>query len=265
LNKKKINDALNKLVAAYESTPFCYSMKFDIKDPASEETVVEAEKQIGCDFPRELRYFFRTLSEDCELFALLDEHLLMPEMLRGVYGGSFRIAVSEAVAAEAERKRRADSCTECGCAWKDKLGFMRVGNGDIIALDTKADPKDPPVVYLSRKGGEGNGCILSRTFGEYIETVIAIGGCGPDDDILAVFCENGRLAPNGEKAAAYRNIISFELPEDYFEKTEDFVIPKSCEGCGHSHSHCSGCHDHEEQSCGGDDEHSCSCNDCHEE
>ena len=56
-----------------------------------------------------------------------------------------------------------------------------MGNGDFIAFDLLDEKEDKRVVYLSHDGGEGHGVILGRNFIDFMDRLITIGACGPED------------------------------------------------------------------------------------
>lgn len=86
---------------------------------------------------------------------------------------------------------------------------MTVGNGDVIALDIALDKDNPPVVYLSHDDGEGHGYILGKTFNQYLENLLLVGGCGNEDWQMLPFCPNKEsgIDPECQNAKMYREII----------------------------------------------------------
>ena len=73
----------------------------------------------------------------------------------------------ESIGAEKARNGWVENCftneeDEYDAVWYNKLGFMNVPNGDVIAFDIKESEINPSVVYLSHDDGEGHGYILGK-------------------------------------------------------------------------------------------------------
>jgi hypothetical protein len=85
--------------------------------------------------------------------------------------------------------------------WHAKFPFLRVGNGDIVAIG-----QDGRVVYLSHDDGEGHGFLLGADVEDFLDRWTAIGCPGPEDACWLPFVEGWEsyINPNGDAATQWR-------------------------------------------------------------
>lgn len=119
----------------------------------------------------------------------------------------------ELLLAEENRKSWVEGCfsnpdDDYDKIWHNKLGFMTVANGDIIAFDLNDPNDDKKVVYLSHDDGEGHGVVLGENFNEYFSNLLLIGGCGNEDWQMMPFIDKVKgLCAHSENADTYRKLI----------------------------------------------------------
>jgi hypothetical protein len=65
--------------------------------------------------------------------------------------------------------------------WHNKVPFLDVPNGDVIAFDTSERQENCPIVYLSHDGSDFHGHILAENFIEFISRWSNLGCTGTED------------------------------------------------------------------------------------
>jgi hypothetical protein len=83
--------------------------------------------------------------------------------------------------------------------WHNKVPFLDVPNGDVIAFDTSERLENCPVIYLSHDESEFHGSKLAENFIEFISNWSNFGCVGTEDWQLEPFYdyENNTLHNNG--------------------------------------------------------------------
>lgn len=121
--------------------------------------------------------------------------------------------MEELLLAEGNRKSWVEDCfsnpdDDYDKIWNNKLGFMTVPNGDIIAFDLSDPNDDRKVIYLSHDDGEGHGIVLGEIFEEYFSNLLLIGGCGNEDWQMMPFIDKAKgLCADSQNADTYRKLI----------------------------------------------------------
>ena len=181
---------------------------------SSEQELQEIETIIQCPIPPSIRKFFSHYSRRIWFSATLPEAMVLPDSLRQIFSARFLICTEGLVLAEESRKNWIEDCfsdpnDDYDKVWHNKLGFMNVPNGDVIAFDL-GDPKDDKrVVYLSHDDGEGHGYLLGESFSDYFSKLLLIGACGNEDwQLLPFTIDNiSGINPNCDNAKIYREAI----------------------------------------------------------
>ena len=214
LDVKKLRERLETLYDVYANIAGEDQVSLVIRPPAAEQEVARVERKIGLPLPHALRDFLLHFSGDCEFEARLPEDFELPGELGAIFAAELVLSPEAVYYAENVRREWIKGCfphenDAYDRVWHHKLGFMQAGNGDVIALDIGANAENPPVVYLSHDEGEGHGCILGRTFEEYMENLILVGACGCEDWKMLPFCPDATsgIDPNCENAVQYRERI----------------------------------------------------------
>lgn len=213
---EQIDLLLDRLKTAYKQ--ICGEVIYTKERKADEKEIQEIENRLGQKLPKSLRDFFLNDSKNVMFDAKLPEDLELPYELRGIFCAYLSISLENIAEIEDCRKGYAESVfnnmeDHYDKVWHNKLGFMGVRNGDVIAFDLASPSDDKPVVYLSHDDGEGHGYLLGRSFAEYLENILLIGGCGNEDWQMLPFCKNtvSGLDPFCENAVKYRRIIGYEI------------------------------------------------------
>lgn len=184
--------------------------------PATQAEVLAAEQALGMPMPPGIREFFLRCSGRLAFFASLDDAFCdaLPGALRGIFCASLFLSVEGILASEKSRRGWVEACFSDPAdaydkVWQDKLGFLSVANGDVIAFDLRDGQTEHSVVYLSHDGGEGHGCVLGRSFEAFLESYVAIGLCGEEDWQMLPFIVDAKagLCPDCENAVLYRTLV----------------------------------------------------------
>lgn len=216
MNYEKIDELFITLKMAYEQ--FSEDVvEYKKSERATEEEVEELETTIGQKLPVSLKDFFLNFSKEVYFNATLPDDYELPDELRGIFCAYFTVSLDEILVAEESRKDlmecSGDLDDEYDRVWHNKLGFMTVPNGDVIAFDLLDNEEDKKVVYLSHEGDDSHGWILGDNFASYLEKLILVGGCGNEDWQMIPFCRDctSGIDPFCENAKHYREIIGFNV------------------------------------------------------
>lgn len=217
MNYEKIDKLLIKLKSTYDQLSE-EEVEYEKLAPATKEEVEELEKNLSQNIPTSLKYFLLNFSKELSFRAFLPDDCELPEELEEIFSACFTISLDEILDGEESRKNWVNSCfedpdNEYDKVWHNKLGFMTVENGDVIAFDLLDDKEDKKVVYLSHDDGEGHGWVLGDNFASYLEKLILIGGCGSEECQMTPFCQDSTsgIDPYCENAKNYRKIIGFNV------------------------------------------------------
>jgi hypothetical protein len=187
--------------------------ELSIAEPASIDLIRSTEGTLGNPLPDSLRRVLLDFSSAVSIRWRLPRDFELPEALREIFGGELIWDVRRLVEVEQERASwQQNVFPNAGNAydvvWHNKLGFMTVPNGDVIAFDL-AGGSDPPVVYLSHDDGEGHGYRLGDNFADFIDRWSSLGCPGPEDWQMMPFVESATsgLLPDCENAKQWRQLI----------------------------------------------------------
>ena len=78
----------------------------------------------------------------------------------------------------AESDTEEESASRAANVWRGKLPFLRVSNGDLVAIDLEAP--NHPVCYLDHDHEEFHGLRLAPTFTEFMARWSRLGNVGPE-------------------------------------------------------------------------------------
>jgi hypothetical protein len=167
--------------------------------------------------PRKFGGFFLTFHQHKDM---LQEWIDPPEQFKGIFSGNCYWNLNTLINLEKERQNWVDICfpnieNPYDCVWHNKLAFLPVGNGDMLAIDLLV--QEGPVIYLSHEDGNLHGTVLGKDFSDFIDRWSLIGFVGAEDWQLENFIHSGMIGldPNGENAKAWRNWFGL-----HFETTE---------------------------------------------
>ncbi|MGV3719452.1 MAG: SMI1/KNR4 family protein [Actinomycetota bacterium] len=147
-----------------------------------------------------------------ELKWFLPDETRFPAPFQEIFCGECYWDLHQLVALEESRRSWISSVfpdpeNEYDRVWHQKLAFMEVGNGDLLALDLGQE--GAPVVYLSHDGGESHGYLLGRDFADFIDRWSLLGCPGAEDWQMAPFLSGptSYLEVQGERAAQWRSVF----------------------------------------------------------
>lgn len=103
-----------------------------------------------------------------------------------------------------------DPNDEYGGVYYDKVPFISVPNGDLIAFDKKIENGQSEVIYLSHDEGELHGHRLAKSFVEFISKWSNIGCVGTEEWQISPFYdfENMEIYSEGEAVNKWRKILN---------------------------------------------------------
>jgi hypothetical protein len=146
--------------------------------------VERVEASLGRALPSALRQVVLEYSATVEVLWQIPDGMKPPEEFREIFAGECRWDLLALPALVAEHE---DWITNCFSdpnnaydkVWHGKVPILRVGNGDMIAIDPEESGE--PVVYLSHDDGQGHGYRLGDNFIDYVDRLVRIGCPGAED------------------------------------------------------------------------------------
>lgn len=184
----------------------------------TKENIEAIERKLQVIIPPSFKETLLRFSKDVFFDAYLSDSVDLPKELSSVFSARIEWSLQRLEDCENDRRGWVQECfsnpeDSYDRVWHNKLAFMLVPNGDCIAFDLDDDKDDKRVIYLSHDDGEGHGYILGNNFTDFIDRLIDIGGCGPEDWQLLVFIDNPNdgINPESRNAKEYRKIINLEF------------------------------------------------------
>lgn len=176
-----------------------------IAGPAASAQLAAVEKQLGRPLTPSLGEFFTTGS------AHLDCHYAFePKRETEIFGGarlgplSELPAFSKSIAEWAAETWVADAPDQ-QAIWTSALPFVRMVNGDYLALDLRGDARDPPVVYLNH---DDDSVVIGPNLAAFLEAWERLAYVGPEHWLLLEFAgSHGHLDPETRRAADLRRLF----------------------------------------------------------
>lgn len=181
-----------------------------ISDPAPEADIRSVESIIGFNLPVDFRKVLLEFSSAVRFSWFLPDEAELPEEFREIFGGGCSWNLARLVEVEERRRSWVRECfpnanDPYDLVWHNKLAFLEVGNGDLLALDLNL--LNSSVVYLSHDDGEGHGYRLGDNFIDFIERWSLLGCPGAEDWQMLPFISSSTsgLQPHGENAIKWRD------------------------------------------------------------
>ena len=189
--------------------------------PAADPAAVDGiERQLGVALPAAFRRVLLELSAEVEFSWYLPDGYDLPKPFHQIFGGGCSWSLRRLPEIQESLSGWVSSvfpnpADPYDRVWHDKLGFMEVGNGDMLALDL-APASFGRVVYLSHDDGEGHGYFLGDDFPDFIGRWSELGCPGAEDWQWLPFTEDkhGPLQPNGGRAAEWRALFGMSERSD---------------------------------------------------
>jgi cell wall assembly regulator SMI1 len=156
-----------------------------VEAPASPERVDEVEDRLGHPVPASLRRVLTTVASGLEFAWFAPDDRTFPEPFDEIFAGRLHWSLEALpqlmeVARGWIKQAFPDPADPYHRVWHDKLPFMDVGNGDLLALDLEPE-RHGQVVYLSHDGGEGHGHVMAGSFEDLLVRWIPLACPGAED------------------------------------------------------------------------------------
>lgn len=193
------------------------SRELVIRGPAGARRIVEAQRYLEVPLPEEFRRVLTEFSAEVCLRWFFPRDFRMPEPFQEIFSGECSWSLDRLLEMEDNRKEWVRCCfpnpkDPYDRVWHEKLAFLEVGNGDLLALDNAKSPA--PVVYLSHEGDDFNGVELGANFIDFIERSTLLGCVGPECWQVSSFltATASYLDPYGPNATRWRGVFGLNLP-----------------------------------------------------
>ncbi len=188
-----------------------------IGKPATERELAKIEAELGRPLPTSLRHLVQTLGGSLDFSWFLPEGYELPEPFGELTFGTVELDINGLVEMDESRRDWAEACFSdaddpYNVLWHRSLGFLPVGNGDIIAFDLREDTSDPPVIYLSHDCDEAHGACLGDSFADFMLNWSRLGFVGPECWLLRPFLDGEPGTLNSTEAAARKWQSLFNFP-----------------------------------------------------
>jgi cell wall assembly regulator SMI1 len=151
-----------------------------VSPPASSAAIASVESELGFPLPVSLREVIARFSG-----AVTFRWHLPPKPERPApFSGQCEWNLDDLPHLEAIRQEwfeavfRDPDADPHDAVWQNKLPFMHIANGDLLAIDRAAGP-DGPVVYLSHDGDDLNGARLGGNFIDFLDRWTPLDAPGP--------------------------------------------------------------------------------------
>src|SRR5688572_26436323 len=181
-----------------------------VREPVGETRVTEVERRIGVDLPASFRRVLLEFSSEVEFSWFAPDGHDFPKPFNQIFCGGCSWSLNALPEIqESVQGWIAQVFPNPNDAydrvWHDKLGFLKVGNGDVLAFDLGPASRGA-VVYLSHDDGEGHGCRLGSDFEDFITRWSELGCPGAEDWQWLPFVKEpqGPIDPDGIRAAQWR-------------------------------------------------------------
>jgi hypothetical protein len=174
-----------------------------IAGPAARTELAAVENQLGRPLTPSLRELFTIGS------AHLDCHYAFePENL---FGGARLGPLSELPefsrsAAEWAAETWVADAPDQHAMWTSALPFVRMVNGDYLALDPRSADSDPPIVYLNH---DDDSSVIAPDLATFLHAWERLAYVGPEHWLLLEFVDgHGYLDPGSDRAARLRRLLT---------------------------------------------------------
>ena len=185
--------------------------------PMSESEMQAIERALGATVPASLRALFTRGAAAADCHYVLQPEGERLEQLRAIlpdqtwiHGGA-RLSPPSELADDSRAAREwaretwiAEDPVERNI-WESALPFLRLDNGDYLALDLRAAEREPPVAYLCH---DDESFLLAPTLVEFLTAWERLCYLGPEHWLLRPFMgDSGYLDAESERAARLRELF----------------------------------------------------------
>ena len=191
-----------------------------IGPPADSAAVDRVEKQIGMALPAAFRRVVLEFSAEMEFSWFLSDGYEPPDPFNGIFSGGCSWTLHRLADIQDSLNGWVSSAfpnpdNPYDRVWHNKLGFLEVGNGDMLALDL-APASAGQVVYLSHDAGDGHGYSLGHDFADFVGRWSELGCPGAEDWQWLPFTrdQGSLLDAQGHRAREWRKIFGMSERDD---------------------------------------------------
>lgn len=161
------------------------SPTFDVSPPATAAEIAEIESALGTSIPSSLRNVFTTYSKAVDIGWQLPDGNEPPEPFGEIFSGQLDFNLHRLPGIQSDYKGWVENCfsdpdNSYDRVWQNKFAFLKVPNGDMVAIDLN-EKENQRVVYLSHDDGEGHGYKLGNDADDFIDRFLRIGCPGLED------------------------------------------------------------------------------------
>ena len=158
---------------------------FDVSPPATAAEIAEIESALGTSIPSSLRNVFTTYSKAVDIAWQLPDGIEPPEPCDEIFSGQLNFNLHRLPEIQSDYKGWVENCfsdpdNSYDRVWHNKFAFLKVPNGDMVAIDLN-EIENQSVVYLSHDDGEGHGYKLGNDADDFIDRFLRIGCPGLED------------------------------------------------------------------------------------
>jgi hypothetical protein len=161
---------------------------FEIKPPVDITEVILLEENLGVRYPEEFKFVLTNYSSNVNLFWQMGDEEPEKEF-RGVFSGGEKGGLWDFSSLQYYYEGYTNWIKECFSnpdddydrVWHNKVPFLDVATGDIIAFDTSKSLTNSPVIYLSHDGSNFHGHRLGENFIDFITKWSNLGCVGTED------------------------------------------------------------------------------------
>lgn len=173
-----------------------------IEPPATQEEISQIEKNLGFSLPLHFKEVLLNFSKHVELNWYMPDNVNLPHEFREIFSGeiSWNLNAVEDLTLLAEELE--DGWEDEDSGLRNKLQFLGVGNGDILAFDM-VKGAEAPIIYWAHEGAESY--YIADNFIDYIDNLTLLYGVGAEMWQFEIFLNEGGLTPNCLTAKRWRD------------------------------------------------------------
>ena len=210
MNRKSVKEELEKWMKAYENSAPEDGLinSFSLSEPATEEELSSKEKELGVKIPKSLRDFFKNISAGIVFEFTFDDYKRkeLPHDFRYLDNSNMEFGLEVLDNSQYSQimdtiKNNPDEpwTDDFGQVWKDKLAFVHLGNGDVIAIDLASESGES-VVFISHYDDKATE--IAPNFTMFFEGWLKAGLVNPS--YVGIFLTDGE---SNEKTKIWRKIM----------------------------------------------------------
>ncbi|MBO9199537.1 MULTISPECIES: SMI1/KNR4 family protein [Niastella] len=177
-----------------------YIRPIEIKPPVDITEIILLEENIGIRYPQEFKYVLTNYSSGVYLKWCIEGEEPKNE-LKEVFSGGGRGCLWDFSFLRKDFDNYTGWVTKCFSnpedsydkIWHNKVPFIDVANGDVIAFDTSESTIESPIIYLSHDGSDFHGKRLAKNFIDFITKWSNLGCVGTEDWQFEPFYDHEKM------------------------------------------------------------------------